>query len=211
MAFFRKIFSPMVWVNLLLMAAFAVLLVVGAWYGMAAYTRHGESVEVPNVKNMLLADAQYTLAKVGIEAVVVDSTYNRSLPPGSVLDQRPAFGRLVKEGREIALTVNKGQVPTLLVPDIADNSSLREAEARLKSLGFKLGPIEYVDGDKDWVMAVKCQGKRVVAGDRVPIDCPIVLVVGNNAMEDGVDEEEGEYDDFEGNEQNDVMDDLLND
>ena len=81
----------------------------------------------------------------------------------------------------------------------------------MKSLGFKLGPIEYVDGDKDWVMAVKCQGKRVAAGDRVPIDCPIVLVVGNNAMEDGVDEEEGEYDDFEGNEQNDVMDDLLND
>lgn len=209
MAFFRKIFSPIVWVNLLLMIVFAVLLVAGAWYGMAIYTHHGESVEVPNVKNMLIADAEFALSNVGLVAVVTDSAYNRTLPPGSVLDQRPAFGRRVKEGREITLTVNQGQVPTLVIPDIADNSSLREAEARLKSLGFKLGPIEYVEGDKDWVMGVKCRGKNVAPGERVPIDCPIVLVVGNNEIEDGVDEDEN--DEFDGNEQNDVMDELLND
>ena len=92
----------------------------------------------------------------------------------------PVAGSKVKTGRTIYLTINTRNVPTLPIPDIADNCSLREAEARLKSLGFKLGPIEYAPGDKDWVLSVKCKGRNVVAGDRVEIDVPITLVVGNN-------------------------------
>ncbi len=189
--FFRKIFSPLIWGNLLVMFLLIVLLAVAAWFAMAIYTRHGESVNVPNVTNMIFDDARYALENAGLKAVVVDSSYNRNLPAGSVLDQIPASGNKVKEGREIYLTLNQGQTPTLMIPDIADNSSLREAESSLKALGFKLGPIEYVEGDKDWVLAVKCRGQYVVAGDRVPIDAPIVLVVGNNEIE-GYGVEEGE-------------------
>lgn len=189
-----------------------VLLAVAAWFAMAIYTRHGESVNVPNVTNMIFDDARYALENAGLKAVVVDSSYNRNLPAGSVLDQIPASGNKVKEGREIYLTVNQGQTPTLIIPDIADNSSFREAESSLKALGFKLGPIEYVEGDKDWVLAVKCRGQYVVAGDRVPIDAPIVLVVGNNEIEGyGVEEgDEVESETLESNEDMPEMDNLTN-
>jgi len=188
----RKIFSPVVFWNLFAMAVAVIVVLVGLWFWMAYYTRHGESVEVPNVKDMLLNDAEYALAHVELEGIVIDSSYNRNLPAGTVLDQLPVSGSRVKAGREIYLTINSRQTPTLSLPDIADNCSLREAEAKLKALGFKLGPIEYIPGDKDWVLGVKCNGRHVAVGERIPIDMPLVLVVGNSDVSDETDEEEWE-------------------
>ncbi len=167
-------------------------LCVGLWFWMNKYTRHGEKVSVPNLKGMLVHDAEYALGRLGLTCVVTDSSYNRSLPAGTVLEQLPVSGSNVKTGRDIYLTINSQQVPTISMPDIADNCSLREAEARLKALGFKLGPTEYVPGDKDWVMGVKWRGNQVYAGDRIPIDEYITLVVGTND-EGGADEEWDEW------------------
>lgn len=178
--FFRKIFSPTVWGNFLALAIVIIGILLGLWQWMAWYTQHGKSVDVPNVTDMLYSDAEYALNRTGLVAIVADSSYNRSLPPGTVLDQLPISGSKVKAGREIYLTINQQNVPTLPIPDIADNCSLREAEATLKSLGFKLGTIEYVQGDKDWVMDVKCNGRSVIVGERIPTDTPVVLVVGND-------------------------------
>ena len=149
---------------------------------MEKYTRHGEKIEVPDINGMLLNDAEYALERAGLKAFISDSSYNRNLPAGTILDQFPQKGSLVKSGRSIYLVINARQTPTLPIPDIADNCSLREAEAQLKALGFKIGPIEYVSGDKDWVLAVKCKGQNVYAGERVPIDMPVVLVVGTDEV-----------------------------
>ena len=183
--------STLLW-NLVAMLLVVIAAIVGAWFWMNRFTHHGERIEVPDVKGMVLSDAEYALSHAELEAVVTDSGYNRKLPAGTVLEQIPASGSHVKSGREIYLTINSGQTPTLPLPDIADNSSLREAEARLRSMGFKLGPIEYAAGDKDWVLAVKCRGRKVAAGDRISIDDPVTLVVGNNADDSGdFDEDEG--------------------
>lgn len=180
--FFSKIFSPMVYWNLFAMCLVFVGICIGVWIGMEKYTRHGEKIEVPDINGMLLNDAEYALERAGLKAFISDSSYNRNLPAGTILDQFPQKGSLVKSGRSIYLVINARQTPTLPIPDIADNCSLREAEAQLKALGFKIGPIEYVSGDKDWVLAVKCKGQNVYAGERVPIDMPVVLVVGTDEV-----------------------------
>lgn len=186
--FIRKLFGPIIWGNLLVMVLLALALVVGLWFFLESYTHHGEKVPVPNVKGMLLEDASYALEEVGLVPSVTDSSYNKSLPPGTILEQQPVSGREVKSGREISLTINTNRTPTLVVPDIADNCSLREAEAKLRAQGFKIGPTEYVPGDKDWVLGVKCRGRNVLAGERVPLDAPLVLVVGNSVTGDEDDE-----------------------
>lgn len=178
--FIKKLTSPIVYWNLIMLVVVSIVLLIVLWFWMKDFSHHGESVEVPKVKGMLLPDAEYELEKQGLVVVISDSSYNRNLPAGTVLEMTPVAGSKVKTGRNIYLTINTRNVPTLPIPDIADNCSLREAEARLKSLGFKLGPIEYAPGDKDWVLSVKCKGRNVVAGDRVEIDVPITLVVGNN-------------------------------
>lgn len=194
MKFFKSLFSPVIWLNLLGMVLLVVLVVFGAWQLMAHYTHHGEVVEVPNVRGMMESDARYTLTRDGLVPVVVDSAYNQQMPPGAIIDQDPHGGRQVKEGREIYLTVNSQNKPTLPIPDIADNSSLRDAQAQLTGMGFRLGPVEYVDGDKDWVYGVKSHGRNVYKGDRVPIDVPLVLQVGRGlddfGINDGADDDD---------------------
>lgn len=191
----HKFTSPIVYGNLIAMVIVSVLAVTGLWFWMNRFTHHGVEVEVPNVKGKPVADAEYELGLANLTPVRTDSAYNRNVPPGTILEQIPASGSHVKEGREIYLTINSSQTPTITLPDIADNCSLREAEARLKALGFKLGPNEYTEGDKDWVMAVKCRGRNVCAGERIPIDAPVTLVVGNSEPDSGLNEDE--FDDWE--------------
>ena len=180
----NKIFTPLVKWNLIAMAIVGIGIGIGLWVWMEKYTMHGEGVDVPEVKGMMLSDAEYALGKAGLVAVVVDSAYVRDQAVGVVLEQKPDCNSCVKPGREIYLTINQKQMPTNTIPDLAGNCSRREAEARLRALGFKLGPIELVPGDPDWVMALKVGGREVYPGERVPCDVPVVLVVGDNTSDD---------------------------
>lgn len=182
--FFKKITAPIVWGNLLGMAVVLLLVAIGVWKGLEHYTHHGETILVPDVKEQRVSDARYTLNKAGLDAVIADSSYNRNSPPGAVLEQTPAPGSKVKSGHAIYLIINTTSTPTIPMPDIADNSSLREAEARLRALGFKVGSPEIIEGEKDWVYGVKYNGRMVYAGDRLPVDARITLQVGSGTMDD---------------------------
>ena len=182
--FFGKLTSKILWVNLLAMCLVVVAIAVGVWIALERYTLHGIEITVPNVKGMLVSDAKRTMERQGLTAVVSDSGYNKTMPAGTVLDQTPANESRVKPGREIFLTINTTSTPTIPLPDIADNSSLREAEARLKALGLKLTPCEYVDGEREWVYGVKYRGHNLFGGDRVPIDAELTLQVGSGEFGD---------------------------
>ena len=186
--FRKKLFGPYVYWNLIAMVLAGIAFCIALWVWMITYTKHGESVEVPEVKGMIINDAEYALDELDLVAVVVDSAYVRKQPAGIVLEQKPAPGSKVKTGREIYLTINQKQTPMNTIPDIAGNCSRREAEARLKALGFKIGPMEFVPGDPDWVLALKVNGREVYAGERVPSDAPVTLVIGNTDYGSGVDE-----------------------
>lgn len=182
--------------NLLGMVLFVVVAVVGLAFATSIYTKHGHSIQIPDVTHMSQEDAFIALEHAGLVPVVADSGYNRTMASGAILFQQPAAGTSVKEGREVYLTVNSTSSPTLVLPNIADNCDVHEAEIRLKAMGFKVGPCEYVTGDKDWVIAVKCRGREVYEGERVAFDAVLTLVVGNTDMEQGLDEEE-EEDEFD--------------
>lgn len=193
----KKLFGPVVYGNLIAMVLVGIALCIGLWIWMTTYTMHGEGVDVPDVKGMTLNDAEYALERLDLVTVVVDSAYVREQPAGIVLEQRPSFGSRVKSGREIYLTINQKQSPTNTIPDIAGNCSRREAEARLRALGFKIGPMEFVPGDPDWVIALKVNGHEVYSGERVPCDAPVVLVVGNSNL-NGDDEDDWTMDGGQG-------------
>lgn len=177
--FVDKITSKIIWLNLLLMVVFVLVMVGGSWLWLRKFTLHGAYVTVPDVKGVTAAEARRTLEEEGLTGVVTDSGYNKAFPPGTVLDQMPAGASRVKPGREIYLTTNTTRKPTLPLPDIADNSSMREAEARLVAMGLQVAEVEYVEGDKDWVYGVKYHGKNVFGGDRIPIDGEVTLQVGS--------------------------------
>jgi beta-lactam-binding protein with PASTA domain len=180
----QKLLSPIVWGNLLAMVLVTIVLALVVWQGMDSYTHHGESIQVPELKGLQMTDAQYRLEQLGLHAMVVDSSYHKGMAPGCVLDYTPAAGRRVKSGRNIYITINTERTPTVALPDLADNSSLREAQAKLTAMGFRMAPVELVHGDKEWVYGIKSGGRNVYAGERVSIDVPLVLQVGNGKTEE---------------------------
>ena len=78
--FKQKIFSPLVWGNLLAMAVVVLAILIGLWFWLAKYTQHGIEVEVPNVTTQMYSDGCYLLEAEKLIPVVSDSTYDRSLP-----------------------------------------------------------------------------------------------------------------------------------
>lgn len=177
----KKIVSPIVLWNVGGMILFVFIVIVGAWLWIADITRHGDEVTVPDVTGLQARYALEQLQASNLEGIVVDSTYCETIAPGEVLDQQPKAGSMVKSGREIHLTVNNMCAPLLPLPDLADNSSRHQAEMKLRAMGFKVTEPEMTSGDKDWVYGVKCAGRNVVTGQRVPVDAPITLVVGDGS------------------------------
>lgn len=191
-------------VNILGMLTIFVLLCVVVYVFMNVYTRHGEAIRVPEVKGMTIDDATLKLENLGLEIVIADSVFNKKLPTGQVVEQSPKHGMLVKSGHIIYLTINSGKSATLQIPDLIDNSSYREAEAELIALGFKIHKVIEVNGEKDWLYGILCNGKNVYTGDYISIDSKIELQVGNGnfnqksgdvQIEDAM--EESEEDEFE--------------
>ena len=182
--FFGKFKSKYLWGNLLAMAITVVLLCVGVKFGLDIYTHHGEGVPVPNLTGMTFNNAANLLDRNGLRIMVSDSGYNKRMPADCILAQSPGEGTSVKMGHTIYVTVNSPSSPTVTIPDIIDNSSVREATAKLTALGFKLLEPKIVTGEKDWVYGLLCKGRRVSAGDRISIDLPLTLMVGNGEYED---------------------------
>lgn len=204
--FFGKLFSRYLVGHLIAMAVVVVLLCVGVKFGLDEYTHHGQGIVVPDVKGMTYEKAYRQLDELGLAIVVSDSGYNKQLPADCILAQTPGSGQQVKEGHVVYVTVNSPSSPTFAIPDIVDNSSYREAEARLMAMGFRLTAPQRVDGEKDWVYGILCRGRRVSNGDRIPIDYPLTLMVGKGTVDDTDDieyidpaytPENGDMDDFE--------------
>lgn len=172
------------WLNIIGMCLFVLAVVYAALKGIDIYTRHGESISVPNVKGMAADNAIRTLAQSKLVAVVVDSTYVPDVPFGAVVDQSPLQGARVKDGRQVYLTVCTNRMPTRAIPDVIDNSSLREAQARLQAAGFKLTDNEYVSGDKDWVYGLRYRGRELTPGEKIPVGSTVTLIVGGDGTGD---------------------------
>lgn len=173
---FKK--NAMLWGNLLAMLAVLLIVVFGVLKWLDTYTRHGEAVVVPDVKGMSLSQAQKEFKARGLLCVVSDSMYVKSKPAGCILEYNPSAGQKIKQGRSIYLTINTRNVPLRAVPDVADNSSVRQAEVRLQASGFKIADIELVEGEKDWVYGVKYNDRILNMGEQVPIGASLTLMVG---------------------------------
>lgn len=161
-----------------------IALVVASLLFINIYTRHGKEITVPNVCGMDQSVAEKKLEAMGLKMEVTDTGYVYNAAPLSVLEQSIKAGDKVKPGRIICVTINSDGPKQIAIPDIADNCSRREAEDKLRVLGFKLAATEYVVGDPEWVVGVKVNGKNVPAGTKVSVNSPITLVVGKGGLDE---------------------------
>ena len=166
-------------INILAMLAVVIAVPFVALEWLDGYTQHGKTIEVPNLCGMQLEEAASALRSRKLDFEIVDHKYVKGAKDDEVLEQRPVAASKVKEGRKIELTMSSSHEPMQVIPPVVDNSSLREAQARLRASGFKLGANVLVPGEKDWVYSVLCNGKELYNGESIARGSNLVLVVGN--------------------------------
>lgn len=150
---------------------------------LSSYTRHGESLTVPDIKGLKIEDAERVLAEKKLRFVITDSLYFSDKPTSSVLDQNPAPQSKVKEGRVIYLTINANVAPTILMPNLID-VSMRQASAILLSVGLKAGKLIYKpDIAQNVVLDMLYNGQTIAANTKLPKGSTIDLVLGNGLGE----------------------------
>lgn len=161
----------------MLLVLLATPLIALAW--LDSYTQHGKVVVVPNICGMQLGDAAELLRSKNLDFEIVDYKYVKGAEEDQVLEQRPLADTNVKKGRKIELTMSSSHVPTQIIPDVIDNCSLREAEARLRAAGFKLGTNVKIEGEADWVYSLMMGRDTLRNGMSIPAGSTVVLVIGS--------------------------------
>ncbi len=172
------------WINIAAMLLVVILAIFLTFRWISSYTQHGKAILVPNVTGIDEHDAIAALQAKKLRGVSYDKTYVKDVPAGVVVDQRPEADAKVKRGRVIYLTLSSGNEPMVALPDIADNSSLRQATSQLRAAGFTLTPNDTIRGEADWVYKMRYNGQEMHGGDLVPEGAAITLVVGNGEKEE---------------------------
>ena len=144
------------------------------------YTRHGESITVPDLRGMKPSQLGDFLVKLHLKYEIVDSTfYDPKRPKGSVIDQDPPPGSRVKENRTLYLTMNRSGQTKIPMPSLVD-ASYRQAQALLETFGLKVGELIYKpDIAKNAVLGQKFHGRDIAAGTMILRGSTIDLVLGD--------------------------------
>ena len=169
-------------IGIMIIVAVAIGWLAMLW--LDVWTRHDDTITVPPVKTLSYGEAAARLDQHGLVAVLSDSVYDKSTRPGTVIDQNPKVGTIVKEGREIYLTINAFSPKMVSLPTLTD-ISLRQAKSILEGLEIKKVVEKRVPSDfKD---LVRYKGTRLSPGARVPVNATIELEVGEGKAEELID------------------------
>jgi len=116
-------------------------LLVGIFYGSYTYLQKDtpREVNVPTYIGKSEDEARRMLEKQDLVLVVTSQRYDTKKPAGTVLAGQPAPGRVVRIGREVNVTVSRGEEPTTM-SDFAE-MSLPRAREILGRAGMRLGQI----------------------------------------------------------------------
>ena len=166
---------------LIIVAALIVAWAAMAW--LSVWTRHGDTITVPAVKTLSYSGAIRLLDDEGLKGIVVDSVFDTRTRPGAVIEQNPKAGTIVKEGREVFLTINAFTPKMVTLPSLTD-ISLRQARSILEGLDIKQIKERRVPSEfKDLVISARYKGSRLMPGARVPVNAVIELEVGEGISE----------------------------
>lgn len=163
--------------------AYSLLLFIAiAWITLTIlklYTRHDQVAVTPDYVGLTMDQIDELESSKDFDLVVVDSIYDYTKKPGSVISQDPAPATKVKPGRAIYLSLVSFMPEQVSMPELVD-LSLRRAKALLQTYGLKLGRISVVpDIAENAVLKVSINGRTVKPGTQISKGSVVDLVVGS--------------------------------
>jgi serine/threonine-protein kinase len=112
---------------------------------MPIYVRASKEVEVPDICGLEFENAKKVLSQKNLSGEFDIERYCEGIPPGIVVSQRPAPGRIVKQGKKIFLTLSKGRegvrVPYIIGLDINQaNNILGSSDLFIGKISYRHSP-----------------------------------------------------------------------
>ena len=138
-------YVPRDWVFPIVLAAFVG---VAVWFGHAIYLfllPPAGTVTVPSFVGQTMGDATAEVARLHLSSTVIAHTTSDKYPKNVVVNQQPASGSAVREGRQVSFVVSDGMVARLM-PDLR-YQSLREVNVDLARAHLQMGKTTYVKSD----------------------------------------------------------------
>jgi beta-lactam-binding protein with PASTA domain len=164
--------------NILIAIGFVLAIFLFIYLGLKVYTKHDESIEVPQVKGLHINAAISALENANLE-YQIDSVYQMDAKPGLVIEQDPEAKFHVKSGRTIYLTIITQVAPEIAFPKIKDKT-LIEASSILKNHNLRIGDTTYIaDIARDIVLDAQFAGQSIRDGRMIPKGSKIDLILGN--------------------------------
>lgn len=164
--------------NILIALAIFIVILIILIIWLRHYTEHGQEVQVPQLVGMKVEDADTLLAKDRLLLQVIDSTFSRAVPLGTIVDQNPPAFSHVKHDRAIYIVVNARTRKHVILPELHD-ISYRQAENMLRQIGLQVGEVSYEPSEyRDLVIGVMHHGENIENGIQLEEGSVVDLVVG---------------------------------
>ena len=179
MSAIRDFFRPQrLGFHLVLAVIVTIILFIAAIIGLSVYTRHGSEFEMPDYIGRN-SDSLMATNPDGFIFVVRNVLYDKEKPEGTVLEQDPLPGEMVKSGRKIYLTCSSTVPPTVAMPQLAGDITLRQAITILENNGLVLEKVIYTESDNvNLVLEQYYKGRPIAKGTVINKGSKITLEVG---------------------------------
>ena len=156
--------------NMALLAVAAIVLFFGSFLAVQGLMSKDE-VAVPDLQNKTLLEAEELLSEAKLTIKVDEKVYDDEIEKDHIVSQQPTAQTMVKEGREILVTVSLGS-NEVQVPDLKGKTE-QEARIELENAELELGTVTMVTDSKqpaDVVVYQSVEAETTVeAGTKVDV------------------------------------------
>jgi serine/threonine-protein kinase len=142
---------------------------------MPVYTRHNVEVEVPEVVEMNVTEADSVLRIHGFHLVVEREQYDWNYPEGTVINQNPAAFSITKPGRRVYVTTSIGE-KLIMMPNLVGKSS-RDAIFAGQAAGLALGDESFGYEYSNYYPENVVMAQSIPPGTKLKKDTPVHVTV----------------------------------
>jgi len=141
-----------------------IAIMVVALLSLKSFTRHGESVTLPDFRGLVVEDLEQFVMRNHLNYKIIDSVYNDTLPARTIVLQDPYPNSGVKKGRNIYISIVSSLPESAVMPNVV-NLSVRQAVSLIYGNDLTISKINFVSGfDKNAVQ------KQLVDNEEVEPD-----------------------------------------
>lgn len=172
--------------NLLAIIITGILLVWLVLLWLDHWTMHGSTSVVPDIKNRSFTEARSILELNDLDIEISDSIYDRTIAPGTVVESWPKAGAVVKQGRQVYVTITafSPKQVTISMP-LAGSVSQRQAVSYLRGIGISDIRIVYAPSEyPDLVLDARYGDTPLTVGSVIPVTSTVTLEVGTTPVYD---------------------------